>query len=119
MKSPILPKLNSSISEVPFEHTKKIWQQFQRDLAKIGHENSKVSPTDLSVNQLLTKINEVLSVFAFGKIERFWQLLYVVDLPEIYLTKIDFTDQGIEECSKIVLLREYQKVILRLHFSAS
>ena len=51
--------------------------------------------------------------------ESFWQLLYVVDLPEAFLSRIEQSEAGIEELSRIIMIREWQKVILRQHFSAS
>lgn len=119
MKSPKLPQLNNEIDQLPQDLTIKVWQQFLRDLSKIGELPDHQELAAISVNLMLSDIRSTLFHLFNRNQESFWQLLYVVDLPEVYLGSIEPTEKGIAECARIVLIREWQKVILRRHFSAS
>lgn len=119
MKTPQLPQLNADISQLSQELTKAIWHQFQRGLDKIGHLNDGIKEAVTSVNELLSYIHSVLHAVLKDREEGFWQLLYVVDLPEAYLENIELSEKGLEKCARVVLIREWQKVILRQHFSAT
>ena len=116
MKKPELPQLNADISQLSQALSKEVWLQFQRDLVKIGQRNDQTEEAQMSVNELLSGILSTLIQLERERQERFWQLLYVVDLPEAYLENIELSEKGLEECARIVLIREWQKVILRQHF---
>jgi len=49
--------------------------------------------------------------------EKFWNFLYVVDLPEEMLKEAFIFENAKRKLARIVLIREWQKVILRQHFS--
>jgi hypothetical protein len=119
MKSPKLPQLNTQIDQLPQDLTIKVWQQFRRDLSKIGNFLDHEEAVSMSVNQMLSEVSATLFHLLSTNEESFWQLLYHVDLPEAYLGNIELTEEGIAECAKIILIREWQKVILRQHFTTS
>jgi hypothetical protein len=129
MKQPnLLEKANAQFCEIPQNLLIEVYLQLIKDLLKVGitHELSKDQALESNQAQLIKMEhlydfthNLVKSLFE-GQSEKIWQLIYTVDIPEelfLEITSLSSEERNIM-VTKIILLREWQKVECRKKYSS-
>lgn len=94
------------------DQIRKDFQWYDEDL---NIEQNESSIVDQLRQKVMTLVNRMLELDTY----RFFQLMYVVDIPEsevkrCLLNKKDV--KGIEELVDLIIKRELQKVLIREHF---
>lgn len=85
-----------------------------------GLANSYINlPPDMSPKEVHDELHERLYVLLMEDFTRYLNLLYVIDIPETLLKKIQPTDpvEVAAEMSFLILQRELQKISLRSNYS--
>lgn len=120
MKNLELPTFKHSIDQLPANETESIWQQFKRDLQRTALDDENNYSTKFGeVYELMEEIQKILQSLREGQEEKFWQLLYLVDLPEGLLKQTLDHDPSLRELARMVVIREWQKVLIYRASSAS
>lgn len=118
-----LDKFDVIKSEFPQKNLIPIYNQFIKDLEKVGH-SIKRSKSDekliqQSASELYKWMQQIVASLWTQNLEKLWQLLYIVDLPEATIKDLPELEENeqLDRLSKLIFLRELQKVELRKRFS--
>ncbi len=122
MESNIIPNWNNHVSEIPQIILKDVLNQLNRDLIKAGidemDKNALMKEWEKEKDSLVTTLSSMLTEIYAEKEEKWWNLIYIVDLPEIVMRGLilEGLEQKMNEIGKLLLIREWQKVELKRRF---
>lgn len=110
--------LSISLQEIPDSKVGEIVEQFMRDVNKCSCSIKFDLKKGANILELKEFIFFYLKKISIENEEMLWQLLYLIDLPEDLLNQIMKSEDRFENLSKLVLIREWQKVFIRQNYSA-
>ncbi len=87
--------------------------QLEKDLRKTGWEGSVISATAIGFEELKRFLEPILKGYFDVETERFFRLIYIVDLPESKVKAILRNPEPFRDLTQMIISRECMKVILR------
>lgn len=117
MESSELAKLDGYLDEVPQIELNKIFEQFERDMARGGCVEYESHRAFETLSQLFDFVHKIVSSIFMKNSQDFWQLIYIIDLPEVVVSEIVSNHNDLQYLSKLILYREWQKIQLRKRYS--
>ena len=95
--------------------------QINKDFRLQGFDVEFSGTGETAYRELSDQLKPVIDYMLENQTEKFWNLIYGIDLSESKVRRILFgTDQeidAIKELTELILKRELQKVVIRLHYS--
>ena len=95
--------------------------QIIKDFRLQGFDVEFSGTGETAYRELSDQLKPVIEYMLENQTEKFWNLIYGIDLSESKVRRILFgTDQeidAIKELTDLILKRELQKVVIRLHYS--
>lgn len=95
--------------------------QINKDFRLQGFDVEFSGTGETAYRELSDQLKPVIEYMLENQTEKFWNLIYGIDLSESKVRRILFgTDQeidAIKELTDLILKRELQKVVIRLHYS--
>jgi len=95
--------------------------QINKDFRLQGFDVEFSGKGETAYRELSDQLKPVIEYMLENQTEKFWNLIYGIDLSESKVRRILFgTDQeidAIKELTDLILKRELQKVVIRLHYS--
>mgnify|MGYP000719400913 FL=1 len=108
--------------EKRFDLIEATCQQIQKDFQWFDEQIEFTGNADKAYMELFNQIKPIISRMINLDSERFFTLLYRIDIEEEKVKSILFGKQELavdEEITHLIIRRELVKVVLRKHFSAS
>lgn len=93
--------------------------QLNKDFQLSGFEVNFTGNEADAYQELSHQLNPVIDYMLEHQTERFWSLLYGIDLNEAQVRKALFGDElnTLQQLTDLILMRELQKVVLRNHYA--
>ena len=99
----------------------EVVEQINKDFRLQGFEVEFSGKGEEAYQELTAQLKPVIEYMLENLTEKFWNLIYGIDLSESKVRQILFgSDQeidAIQELTDLILKRELQKVVIRLHYS--
>ena len=99
----------------------EVVDQINKDFRLQGFDVEFSGKGETAYRELSNQLKPVIEYMLENQTEKFWNLIYGIDLSESKVRRILFgTDQeidAIKELTDLILKRELQKVVIRLHYS--
>lgn len=100
---------------------KEVVAQINKDFRLQGFEVEFSGTGETAYQELSEQLKPVIEYMLENQTEKFWNLIYGIDLSETKVRHILFgMDEDIDalqELTDLILKRELQKVVIRLHYS--
>lgn len=100
---------------------KEVVAQVNKDFRLQGFEVEFSGTGETAYQELSEQLKPVIEYMLENQTEKFWNLIYGIDLSETKVRHILFgNDENIDalqELTDLILKRELQKVVIRLHYS--
>jgi len=118
-----LAKINTLWSEIPKNSGNSTLDQLIKDLQRASIDSSILTlDTDnesIELEKVLNLLMKILADLIAVNEERFWQLIYLIDLPESIFNELKKVEliMELELISKLIVYREWQKTEFRKRFS--
>lgn len=100
---------------------KEVVAQINKDFRLQGFEVEFSGTGETAYQELSEQLKPVIEYMLENQTEKFWNLIYGIDLSETKVRHILFgNDENIDalqELTDLILKRELQKVVIRLHYS--
>ncbi|MGB0916355.1 MAG: hypothetical protein ACPGU4_02095 [Flavobacteriales bacterium] len=95
--------------------------QINKDFRLQGFEVEFSGEGETAYQELSSQLNPVIEYMLENQTEKFWNLIYGIDLSESKVKAILFgkeeTPNAIGQLTDLILKRELQKVVIRHHYS--
>jgi 2-keto-4-pentenoate hydratase/2-oxohepta-3-ene-1,7-dioic acid hydratase in catechol pathway len=95
--------------------------QITKDFRLQGFDVEFTGTEDSAYSELSEQLQPVVEYMLENQTEKFWNLIYGIDLSEAKVKQIlfgkDENINAIQELTELILKRELQKVVIRLHYS--
>lgn len=95
--------------------------QITKDFRLQGFDVEFTGTEDSAYSELSQQLQPVVEYMLENQTEKFWNLIYGIDLSEAKVKQIlfgkDENINAIQELTELILKRELQKVVIRLHYS--
>jgi hypothetical protein len=95
--------------------------QINKDFRLQGFEVEFSGTGETAYQELSEQLKPVIEYMLENQTEKFWNLIYGIDLNESKVRRILFGQDedidAISELTDLILKRELQKVVIRLHYS--
>ena len=111
-----LPSISSSHLAIPVASFSDILNQLNRDLKRAGEGGLELD--EITAETLIEGVNQQLVKLHKRDSSSIWSFLYLVDLPEDIIHSLQPFESNLNELSRFILIREWQKVVIRQHFSS-
>ena len=95
------------------EFVKKTIRQVRKNLNQFGYEFEPKVGSDNIMESLLEVLNPIVSEFIKSDAEKFMAYLYIVDIDEKRLDRMEFGENYIENISFKIIKREAQKIFFQ------
>lgn len=99
----------------------EVVKQITKDFRLQGFEVDFSGKGEEAYQELSSQLNPVVEYMLENQTEKFWNLIYGIDLNETKVRQILFGKEedidAIRELTDLILKRELQKVVIRLHYS--
>ena len=100
---------------------KEVLAQINKDFRLQGFDVEFSGTGETAYQELSDQLKPVIEYMLENQTEKFWNLIYGIDLSESKVRRILFgNDENIDaihELTDLILKRELQKVVIRLHYS--
>ena len=100
---------------------KEVVAQINKDFRLQGFDVEFSGTGETAYQELSDQLKPVIEYMLENQTEKFWNLIYGIDLSESKVRRILFgNDENIDaihELTDLILKRELQKVVIRLHYS--
>jgi hypothetical protein len=100
---------------------KEVVGQVNKDFRLQGFDVEFSGKGETAYQELSDQLKPVIEYMLENQTEKFWNLIYGIDLSESKVRRILFgNDENIDaihELTDLILKRELQKVVIRLHYS--
>lgn len=100
---------------------KQVVGQINKDFRLQGFEVTFSGSGETAYQELSEQLKPVIEYMLENQTEKFWNLIYGIDLSENKVRQILFGKEenidAIQELTNLILKRELQKVVIRLHYS--
>lgn len=100
---------------------KEVVDQINKDFRLQGFDVEFSGEGETAYQELTDQLKPVIEYMLENQTEKFWNLIYGIDLSESKVRRILFGDDenidAIHELTDLILKRELQKVVIRLHYS--
>lgn len=95
--------------------------QINKDFRLQGFEVEFSGTGETAYQELSDQLKPVIEYMLENQTEKFWNLIYGIDLNEHKVRQILFGKEenidALQELTDLILKRELQKVVIRLHYS--
>jgi hypothetical protein len=95
--------------------------QINKDFRLQGFDVEFSGEGETAYQELTDQLKPVIEYMLENQTEKFWNLIYGIDLSERKVREILFGKEervdAIQELTDLILKRELQKVVIRLHYS--
>lgn len=95
--------------------------QVNKDFRLQGFDVEFSGEGETAYKELTDQLKPVIEYMLENQTEKFWNLVYGIDLSEVKVRRILFGKDeeidAIQELTDLILKRELQKVVIRLHYS--
>lgn len=95
--------------------------QVNKDFRLQGFDVEFSGEGETAYKELTDQLKPVIEYMLENQTEKFWNLVYAIDLSEVKVRRILFGKDeeidAIQELTDLILKRELQKVVIRLHYS--
>ena len=95
--------------------------QINKDFRLQGFDVEFSGEGETAYQKLTDQLKTVIEYMLENQTEKFWNLIYGIDLSERKVRQILFGKEenidAIQELTDLILKRELQKVVIRLHYS--
>ena len=99
----------------------EVVKQINKDFRLQGFDVAFSGKGKTAYSELMNQLKPVIEYMLENQAEKFWNLIYGIDLSETKVRRILFGNDeeidAIQELTKLILKRELQKVVIRLHYS--
>jgi len=99
----------------------EVVKQVNKDFRLQGFDVEFSGKGETAYSELTHQLKPVIEYMLENQAEKFWNLIYGIDLSETKVRRILFgSDEeidAIQELTNLILKRELQKVVIRLHYS--
>lgn len=99
----------------------KVVAQINKDFRLRGFDVGFSGKGETAYQELTDQLKPVVEYMLENQTEKFWNLVYGIDLSEAKVRRILFGKDeeidAIQELTDLILKRELQKVVIRLHYS--
>ena len=99
----------------------EVVNQINKDLRLQGFDVEFSGEGETAYRELTNQLKPVIEHMLENQTEKFWNLIYGIDLSESKVRQILFGKDeeidAIQELTDLILKRELQKVVIRLHYS--
>jgi hypothetical protein len=99
----------------------KVVAQINKDFRLQGFDVGFSGEGETAYQELTDQLKPVVEYMLENQTEKFWNLVYGIDLSEAKVRRILFGKDeeidAIQELTDLILKRELQKVVIRLHYS--
>jgi len=98
---------------------KEVVAQLNKDFQLSGFDVSFTGNEENAYHELSEQLIPVIDHMLEHRAERFWGLLYGIDLNEAQVRKVLFDDEpeSLQRLTDLILKRELQKVVIRNHYA--
>ncbi len=100
---------------------KEVVAQINKDFRLQGFDVEFSGKGETAYQELSRQLKPVIDYMLENQTEKFWNLLYGIDLNERKVKNILFSENQnldtIQALTDLILKRELQKVVIRLHYS--
>jgi len=96
-------------------------EQINKDFRLQGFDVEFSGEGETAYKELTDQLKPVVEYMLENQAEKFWNLIYGIDLNERKVKQVLFGDEenidAIHELTDMILKRELQKVVIRFHYS--